>query len=247
MSMNPADLCAESREFIKRYEQFLPDTVYYKDWKNRIIEPNVATLSFIEQLYANRDKDSLCIGEIGIGVGATSYHIAKFLDNKGAFHLFDYLESTVHIKRLLTMEGFTNIHAHGATFKKLDSYNWNLLGLLQKESAPIFDYVFLDGAHTFPVDGLAFFLVDLLLKPGGCIDFDDYHWTLSSHIAGSKEEYAKEDAADKDHGSFMQWSLEAFTPQQLNMKQVGLVVEFLAKRTGRYKELVPEKLYMKMA
>ena len=32
---------------------------------------------------------------------------------------------------------------------------------------PVFDFVFLDGAHTWDADGLAFLLVDRLLKPGG--------------------------------------------------------------------------------
>jgi hypothetical protein len=40
------------------------------------------------------------------------------------------------------------------------------------------DYVFLDGAHTFAIDALTFFLTDRLLKIGGHFDFDDYSWKL---------------------------------------------------------------------
>ena len=39
---------------------------------------------------------------------------------------------------------------------------------------PIFDYVFIDGAHTWMLDALAFLLVDRLLRVGGYVDFDDY-------------------------------------------------------------------------
>lgn len=60
-----------------------------------------------------------------------------------------------------------------------DSYNWNLIKLFKSSGfQPIFDYCFLDGAHTFAIDALSFFLVDKLLKVGGYVDFDDYGWRL---------------------------------------------------------------------
>ena len=49
-----------------------------------------------------------------------------------------------------------------------------------RRDAPTFDFVFIDGAHTWEVDGLAFFLVDRLLEPDGWLLFDDVHWTLSA-------------------------------------------------------------------
>ena len=45
---------------------------------------------------------------------------------------------------------------------------------------PVFDFVFLDGAHTWDADGLAFLLVDRLLKPGGWILLDDLAWKLDA-------------------------------------------------------------------
>jgi predicted O-methyltransferase YrrM len=39
-----------------------------------------------------------------------------------------------------------------------------------------FDFCFLDGAHTWDVDGLAFTLVSKVLKPNGIIIFDDLDW-----------------------------------------------------------------------
>jgi hypothetical protein len=41
---------------------------------------------------------------------------------------------------------------------------------------PCLDFVFIDGSHTWEVDGFAFLLVDKLLKPGGWILFDDLYW-----------------------------------------------------------------------
>jgi hypothetical protein len=49
---------------------------------------------------------------------------------------------------------------------------------MECNATPIFDYCFLDGAHTFSIDALNFFLCDKLTRIGGFIDFDDYNWTL---------------------------------------------------------------------
>ncbi len=235
-------LSQESQLFVKKYEQYAPDVIYYKNWT--IPVPNHLTIDAIEALYGNINKDFLCFAEIGIGNGATSYHLAKFLNNSGSLHLFDFHESIIPITKMLQEEGFSNIHGHGATFKKMDSYNWNLLNLLEKSDGPLFDYVFLDGAHSFPVDGLAFFMIDMLLKPGGYIDFDDYHWTHSEHIEANTDNYEAEDT--EGAGSFMSRSMEQFTPSQLKMKQVALIVDIIVAKTKRYRTIVDKKIYQKI-
>ena len=68
------------------------------------------------------------------------------------------------------------------------SYTWELMKLIQAqtsnaETQPLFDFAFIDGAHTWETDGLAFFLVDKLLRPGGFILFDDVHWTFANSPA----------------------------------------------------------------
>jgi predicted O-methyltransferase YrrM len=64
------------------------------------------------------------------------------------------------------------------------SYTWELMKLIERCTVdgvcqPRFDFCFVDGAHTWEVDGFAFFLVDKLLKPGGWILFDDLGWRMS--------------------------------------------------------------------
>jgi hypothetical protein len=44
---------------------------------------------------------------------------------------------------------------------------------------PFFDFCFIDGAHSWAVDGFAFFLVEKLLKQGGWLLFDDLDWSYS--------------------------------------------------------------------
>jgi Methyltransferase domain len=62
------------------------------------------------------------------------------------------------------------------------SYTWELMRTLerQRQGEWLFDFAFIDGAHSWFVDGLAFFLVDKLLKPGAWILFDDLDWTYAT-------------------------------------------------------------------
>lgn len=60
------------------------------------------------------------------------------------------------------------------------SYTWQLMKMLDQPSPPQFDFCFIDGAHSWAVDGFAFLLVDKLLKPGGWLLFDDLNWTYST-------------------------------------------------------------------
>jgi predicted O-methyltransferase YrrM len=58
------------------------------------------------------------------------------------------------------------------------SYNWRLMRFLEEGRAGSFDFVYLDGAHTWEVDGLASYLAVVLLRPGGWILFDDLTWSF---------------------------------------------------------------------
>jgi Methyltransferase domain len=44
----------------------------------------------------------------------------------------------------------------------------------------VFDLVFIDGAHTWEPDSLAFLLSERLLRPGGWWIFDDLNWSIGS-------------------------------------------------------------------
>lgn len=59
------------------------------------------------------------------------------------------------------------------------SYTWHLKRNLSVYVEEPFDFVFIDGAHTWDTDGFTFFLVDRLLKVGGWVLFDDLFWSYS--------------------------------------------------------------------
>lgn len=71
------------------------------------------------------------------------------------------------------------------------SYTWRLLKMLEEDPAPRFDLCYLDGAHSWDVDGFAFFLVDKLLRPGGWIIFDDVNWSFATSVSMAHLDWVK--------------------------------------------------------
>ena len=60
------------------------------------------------------------------------------------------------------------------------SYTWHLKRRLKEYRQQPFDFVFIDGAHSWDTDGFAFFLVASVLRPGGWILFDDLNWSYAT-------------------------------------------------------------------
>jgi predicted O-methyltransferase YrrM len=45
---------------------------------------------------------------------------------------------------------------------------------------PAYDFAYIDGAHNWTIDGLAFYLVSRLLRPGGWLLLDDISWAYAT-------------------------------------------------------------------
>jgi predicted O-methyltransferase YrrM len=121
--------------------------------------------------------------ELGFAHGVGSVYIASALEANGRGHLTSVdipsaLERDPLASDLLAQAGLTH---RAALVVEPTSYTWFLHRMLREQLRdstidPLFDFVFIDGAHTWDVDGFAFLLVDRLLKPGGWILFDDLEW-----------------------------------------------------------------------
>jgi predicted O-methyltransferase YrrM len=169
--------------------------------------------------------------ELGIYEGDTALAIAKVLDGDGELHLFDFDDRVKAVAERLRAAGYENVFTHPNTRRLLDSYNWSLMQLLEEHRGPVFDYVFVDGAHTWAHDALAFLLVDRLLRPGGYVDFDDYTWTLRSSPSMNPSAFPEVE--------------RLYTDDQIDTAQVALVVDLLVRLDPAYEEVVPNKIFRK--
>lgn len=190
-------------------------------------KPNKDTLDFISK------TDCRNIAEIGIYNGHTSEGFARYLNGQGQLHLYDYDYKVAAVLQRLEQAGYKNVRGFPNSSKLLDSYNWTLMNVLRESSEPIYDYVFLDGAHTWNLDALAFFLVDRLLKVGGYLDFDDYDWSLE------KSPYLNPIAFPR--------TAKQYTKEQVAAEQVRLVIDLLVRRDPRYEEVLKNKIFRKVA
>src|SRR5690606_33328687 len=89
------------------------------------------------------------------------------------------LKHTANITDVLGMVG----HSHRVTTILAErSHTWELSKLVRREDRPQFDFCYFDGGHTWDVTGFGFVLVNMLLKPGGWIIFDDLDWTIQKSL-----------------------------------------------------------------
>ena len=171
--------------------------------------------------------------EIGVYKGYTAARIADVLAGRGEIHLFDYADRVEPVAERLRAAGHGNVVAHPNSRRLLDSYNWSLMRVLAEHGGSAFDYVFLDGAHTWAHDALAFTLADRLLAPGGYIDFDDYRWSLRASPSMNPAAFPDVE--------------RLYTDEQIDARQVELVVDLLVRPDDRYDEVVPDKIFRKRA
>ena len=127
------------------------------------------------------DKQVEAILELGFRHGVSTCYMAAALSElgRGSIVTIDRegaREATPNIEELLDRIGERH---RVKVFYEPTSYTWRMMRFLEEDPTPRFDFCYLDGAHSWFVDALAFFLVDRLLRPGGWILFDDLNWTYA--------------------------------------------------------------------
>jgi SAM-dependent methyltransferase len=127
---------------------------------------------------------SSCL-ELGSGHGATSCVMAAAVGETGG-------KVTTIDLALHQPANAASLKAHcGLADELLEvvadplGYNWWLADRLRSQTVegacqPLYDFVFLDGAHEWQPDALAVFLAIKLLKPGGWLVLDDLNFNLRS-------------------------------------------------------------------
>ena len=191
-------------------------------------KPNRVTVDFVRAL----DPRPRAIAEIGCHLGHTSKVLAELLPTGGTLHLYDLTPAVDRVVAELHAEGRTNVVGYGNSDRVLDSYNWSLMQVLERSPEPIYDYVLIDGAHTWAHDALAFLLVDRLLKPSGHVDLDDHEWTLADSPALNPDAFPK--------------TAEWYTDEQIATAQIEKVINLLVRRDPRYVEVVENRIFNKV-
>lgn len=188
-----------------------------------------STYEFMKTVYSA--ERHFAYAEFGIYLGDTARNVCNLFPNS-TLYLFDFDFNIDRAKRNLA--GVDNrIFYFPNSQRYNDSYNWSLAKLIKfNGTSGIFDYCFLDGAHTFAVDALCFLLCDRLLRVGGYMDFDDYSWQLRG--------------SSLDPSSVPQIR-EQYTDEQIDTPQVELIVETLVRTDERYREVVPNKVFQKVS
>jgi predicted O-methyltransferase YrrM len=102
------------------------------------------------------------------------------------------------------------------------SYTWRMMKFLEAGRAGTFDFIYIDGAHKWEVDGLAFYLSEKLLRPGGWVLFDDLNWTFESPSLQS-----------------LDW-VRCMAPDERRTPQVRKIWELLVKANPAFDQLLEE-------
>ncbi len=190
-----------------------------------IRKPSSDVISILRQLISSDNK--LCVAEIGVGVGATTREIYSIVGNSGHIHLFDFGDTLRALQRELESEDIKNITIYPNTRKKFDSYNWSLANLLKnqrsKGKAEIFDFVYLDGAHSFHHDAPAAVILKELVKKNGVILFDDYLWSFAASPTANPN-------VNKSTG-------DDYTEEQINKPHVALICDLFFDHDSNFEKL----------
>ncbi len=130
-----------------------------------------------------RSAKPLSVLELGFAHGTSSCYMAAALEENGGGSILtlDHLRARDRRPNIEELLERTGLGAFVEPRFCRRSYTWELLKLLERNTAegvttPVFDFVFIDGGHTWDSDGFSFLLADRLLRPGGWVLFDDMQW-----------------------------------------------------------------------
>lgn len=163
--------------------------------------------------------DARRVLELGAFHGVSTCYLAAAVDELGSGRVvtMDRVESERLEPNVFDLLEQTGLRDRVDVILAKRSFTWELKRLLEEEERPQFDFVFLDAGHVWDVTGFAFFLVDLLLAPGGWLLFDDLNWSYAT--SPSLREKA---------------STLAIPKEEREARQVRAVFELLVERHGAY-------------
>ena len=176
-------------------------------------------------------QPSATVAEVGVGIGATSIEMVKMMGGKGSLHLFDFEDRVSELAADLRNSEFCQgleIVEHGNSRKTFDSYAWTLASMVLSmrnagQSTEAFDFVYLDGAHSYQYDAPSCVILKEMIKPGGYLVFDDMYWSfMKSPVMNPTK---KPDI--KNH----------YSDEQLEQPHIEMVVKLFMETDARFKQV----------
>jgi predicted O-methyltransferase YrrM len=127
--------------------------------------------------------------ELGSACGVSAAYMAGALEANDHGRLVSIdVDWATYQPRPETLLGELGLGHRAECIRVADSsYNWMLRGQVADRCdaagncEPLYDFVFIDGAHEFTIDGLAAVLSIKLLRPGGWLLLDDLDWSHAQH------------------------------------------------------------------
>jgi len=121
--------------------------------------------------------------ELGFAHGVSTCYIAAALEANGHGSLtsVDNVTAVIREPSAEHLLSKTGLRHRVELIYEQTSYTWYLRSVMRTQLRgasiePLYDFCFLDGAHSWAVDGFALLLVERLLTPGGTIVLDDLTW-----------------------------------------------------------------------
>lgn len=132
------------------------------------------------------EHDAREVLEIGFFHGKSSAYFAAILEDLGRGHLTTIDRESARMREPSIQEVLASLGlSHRVTpLFAHRSYTWELGKMIQATPRPQFDFCYFDGGHTWDGTGYGLVLVDMLLRPGGWIVFDDIPWTVEAAMKG---------------------------------------------------------------
>lgn len=123
--------------------------------------------------------------ELGTAHGVSAVYMAAALEANahGQITTVDYAEAPFRDPTPEQLVARARLSHRVEIVRQYSSYTWFLKEKIEERSdsagncEPLYDFCFLDGCKNWTVDGLAVFLVEKLLRPGGWLLLDDLTWS----------------------------------------------------------------------
>ncbi|GAB5546420.1 MAG: hypothetical protein SangKO_061800 [Sandaracinaceae bacterium] len=178
-----------------------------------------------------RERPERCL-ELGFAHGTSTCYIAAALEEVGGPGRVTAVDRDRDISHSPTLEELleqTGLSHRVDVVREPGGYNWFLKRMIAERSSldgclPLYDFCFIDGPKNWNVDGLAFFLVDKLLREGATLLFDDYGWTYEAH------------QLDTGYGDTDDIQHSELTSEQRAEPQIKAVFELLVMQHPSYGE-----------